>query len=237
MKKWVIAVSLLLAIAVVTHFWGSRFIRFADAHASAVDSVKKLVELLALLAGFGITVVKWGFSDSGKRIEPELPALPEFTMIRPYPSDQPEGTSPWTRVANSDEFQRKFELAADPVFDVALENKSRHNALIFRVGVRLLQRNAGVGGIMGYPQPVPVQANLRVRCPDSWKQAWGSIDAKSRPAEFHDPIEIREGDSPFRFTLMLENFCDTDNASTSEIRFYVETSNGTVESRSIWLTQ
>jgi len=237
MKRWVIVVALLLAIAVVTHLWGSRLIGFADANARHVDSVKNLVELLALLAGFGVTFVKWGFGGSGKQNIQELPSLPQFTMIRPFPPDQPEDRSPWTQVDNSDEFHRNFEFAADPVFDLALENKSRHKVLVYGVGVRLLQRKAGVGGTMGYPQSVPVQAKFRVRCPDGWKQVWGVTDAKSRPAEFDDPIEIREGDSPFRFTLMLENFCDPDHASTCEVRFYLETSNGTVESRSIWLTQ
>ena len=237
MKRWVIVVILLLAVALATHLWGSWLIRFAVANDKTVDSVKKFVELLALVSGFGIAVVRWGFGGSGKATNPELPSLPEFTLIRLFPPNQPEESAPWTRIDNSDEFHRKYEFAADPVFEITVENKSRHSLLIYRVGVHLLQRKEDTGGIMGLPQPVPVQANFKVRCPDEWKHDWGVIDERTRPAEFDDPFEMREGDSPFRFTLMLENFSDTESASRCELRFYVETSRGTAESRSIWLSQ
>jgi tetratricopeptide (TPR) repeat protein len=66
MKKWVIFVALLFAAALATHFWGSWLIKFAVANDKTVDSIKKFVELLALLAGFGISVVKWVFGDKEK---------------------------------------------------------------------------------------------------------------------------------------------------------------------------
>ena len=46
-----------------------------------------------------------------------LAALPEFTMIRLFPPDQPEDSKPWYEIGDY-EFQRKLEFDADPVFDL-----------------------------------------------------------------------------------------------------------------------
>jgi tetratricopeptide (TPR) repeat protein len=66
LKKWAIFVVVvpLLAVAVATHFWGSWLIRFTVADDKTVDAIKKFVELLALLSGFGIAIVKWVFGHT-----------------------------------------------------------------------------------------------------------------------------------------------------------------------------
>lgn len=161
-------------------------------------------------------------------------ALPEFTMIR-LSRNQPQGSESWNEIRDG-EFRRNYELAADPVFDIMVENKSSKTIVFHRLGIRILQRIAGTGGTMGYAQPVNVQSEFRVHCPQEWKRTWGVIDDRSW-TEFVAPIEMKKGTSPFRFSLMLENFCDIDSASSCEVRFYLVTGNGTAESRSIWLSQ
>lgn len=135
------------------------------------------------------------------------------------------------------EFKRHWEIAADPVFDLTVENNSDRTLTLYRVGICLLQRKGGFGGnTRGYGQTVEVQSEFIVECPPRWKQAWGVLNDR-RWTEFVDPIAMKKDDDPFRFKLMLRNFCDTDSASFSQVLFYVETSNGTVESKSIWLSQ
>jgi TIR domain len=158
-------------------------------------------------------------------------APPQFTMIRLSPN-QPS----WDESRNGKEFHRKYELAADPVFEITVQNKSSDPIMVYRVGIRILQRKPGIGCIGGESQPVKVQSEFRVHCPQEWKRTEGVIDARSW-SEFVAPIQMRKGDDPFLFTLMLENFCDIDNASSCEVRFYLVTDNGTAESRSIWLSQ
>lgn len=162
-------------------------------------------------------------------------ALPEFTMIRLFSRNQPQDNASWNEIRDG-EFQRNDELAADPVFDIMVENKTSNTLVLYRVGIRILQRKEGTGGTKGYPQPVEVQSEFRVPCPQEWKRTWGVIDDR-RWTEFVAPIEMKKGGSPFRFTLMLENFCDPDSASSCEVKFYLVTGNGTAESRSIWLSQ
>ena len=162
-------------------------------------------------------------------------ALLEFTMIR-LSRTQPQNDESWNEIGDC-EFRRNYELAADPVFDITVKNKAGDGLFVYRVGIRILQRIAGQGGTMGYSQPVRVQSEFRIRCPQEWKQKWGVIN-EQRSTDFINPIEMKKGDAPFRFTLMLENFCDEDSASSCEVRFYLVTNNGTVvESRSIWLSQ
>lgn len=164
-----------------------------------------------------------------------LAALPEFTMIRLFPPDQPEDSKPWYEIGDY-EFQRKLEFDADPVFDLAVENRSSHTLLLYRVGIHILRRKAETGGIMGVPRPMKVQADFTVHCPEAWKQRLDIID-ECASTEFVRPIEIKRGDSAFRFTLTLRNFADPDTATASEVRFFLKTGNGTAESRSIWLHQ
>jgi len=162
-------------------------------------------------------------------------ALLKFEMIRLFSGNQPQESKAWTEIRN-DEFRRNYELGADPVFEITVANQGSKTILVYRVGIRVLQRIAGTGGCMGYPQPVPVQAEFRVRCPQEWKQTWGIID-KTEWTDFVAPIEMKKGDSAYNFTLVLENFCDPDSSSSCEVRFYLVTGNGTAESRSIWLSQ
>ena len=69
MKKWIITILLaatLLALAVATHFWGARIIKFAIDNDKTVDALKKLLELLLALAGIVPPVIKilFGGKDS-----------------------------------------------------------------------------------------------------------------------------------------------------------------------------
>jgi hypothetical protein len=170
---------------------------------------------------------------AGPRSEPPITraALPQFTMIRLSPN-QPS----WKEIRDGEQFHRNYELAADPVFEITVQNKSSDPVMVYRVGIRILQRKPGIGGIMGESQLVKVQSEFRVHCPQEWKRAEGVIDDRSW-TEFVSPIQMKKGDDPFLFTLMLENFCDIDSASSCEVRFYLLTDNGTAESRSIWLSQ
>jgi hypothetical protein len=101
-------------------------------------------------------------------------ALLEFTVIR-LSRDQPQGSESWNEIGDG-EFRRNYELAADPVFDISVKNKSSDALVAYRVGIRILQRIAGIGGggTMGCSQPVKVQSEFRVRCPQEWKRKRGA---------------------------------------------------------------
>jgi hypothetical protein len=131
--------------------------------------------------------------------------------------------------------RRNFEVAADPVLDFLVENTSGGPLLFLRVGIRILQRKPGTGGVLGCAQPIKVQAEYSVHCHEDWKRF--NLQSDQSWASFPDPVWMRRDDRPFRATLRLENFCDADSASLSEIRFSLETSSGTIESESIWLEQ
>ena len=164
-------------------------------------------------------------------------ALLEFSMIRLFHKPL-ESSEAWSEIGDG-EFQRSFEVVEDPVFDITIDNKSSNRILVYRVGVRILRRKPGIGGTMGAPsyQIVGKHYDVKVHCPQEWKGMWGEINDK-RWTDFTDPIEINKSGSRYRFTLTLENVCDVDSASSSEVRFYVVTGNGIVaESKSIWLLQ
>ncbi|HET6175726.1 MAG TPA: hypothetical protein VFE61_02260, partial [Candidatus Sulfotelmatobacter sp.] len=159
--------------------------------------------------------------------------LPEFAMIRLYPPSQPQERTSWSE-AGADKFERNYELDADPVFEIMVKNAVSESVIAYKAGIRILQRIAGVAGTMGYSQPVEVQSEFTVHCHEEWKEG---IIKELAWVHFEKPIEMKKGDSPYSFTLMLENFSDPDNASTCEVRFHLATDKGTAESRSIWLSQ
>jgi len=88
---------------------------------------------------------------------------------------------------------------------------------------------------MGVPKRVKIQSKLSVHRHQEWKRFDRSNDQSW--TRLRDPIVMNKNDSPFRFSLLLENFCDVDIASRSEVRFCLETDNGPAESESIWLKQ
>ena len=158
----------------------------------------------------------------------------EFGMIRISPRKQsPEGES-WSEIG-AGEFRRNHELGADPVFDIQVKNVSGNTLVAYRVGIRILQRKPEIASTMGLSRIMKVQAKFVVHFPQEWKRIEGSID-KSASNEI-DPVVMKNEDDPFRFTLKLENFCDPENASSCELRFYLVTDKGTAESGSIWLSQ
>jgi tetratricopeptide (TPR) repeat protein len=68
-KKWIVTILLaliLLALALATHFWGARVIKFAVDNDKTVDSLKKLLELLLAIAGLVPPVVKFLFGSKEK---------------------------------------------------------------------------------------------------------------------------------------------------------------------------
>ena len=77
-------------------------------------------------------------------------AKPEFTMIRLFSDNQPQGSEPWLKIRD-DEFERRWEFAADPVFDVMVENNSGNTVVIYRVGVHILERKPGTGARWAIP--------------------------------------------------------------------------------------
>lgn len=158
--------------------------------------------------------------------------LPIFTMIRL--SEETEETTSWSKIA-AREFRRNYELAADPVFDIMLKYDGSHTIAVWSVGIHLLHRKLGYGGTLGSPEDVQVHSQLKVCWPLKWKENDGNIDKKVE-TRFRNPKEMSRDNPRLRFTLMLENFCE-NNASTCEIRFYVDTENGPVESESYWLSQ
>jgi hypothetical protein len=161
---------------------------------------------------------------------------PEFTRILLFSGNQPPGKQPWHQNGEN-EFEQQREFAGDPVFDIMVENNSGSTLVISRVGIHILERKPRTAGsTQGYPQTVEVQSKLTVHCPQKWKETFGMINDTSWAEEF-EPIEMKKDDSPFRFTLKLENFSDADSASSSEVRFCLTTRNGKVESRSMWLLQ
>jgi len=72
-KKWIVTILLavaLLALALATHFWGARVIKFAVDNDKTVDSLKKLLELLLLVGGLAPPVIKWLFGNKEKDSAP-----------------------------------------------------------------------------------------------------------------------------------------------------------------------
>ena len=161
-------------------------------------------------------------------------SLVKLTVRGTYSNEKLQSVQPWREIGHC-RFHRDFEVEADPVFDLVVENTSGGSLLLLKTGIRILQRKPGTGGVMGYAQPIKVQAEYSVHCYEEWKRF--DLNDKEAWKSFEDPMCMKKDDSPFRFTLCLENFCDTDNASSSEIRFCLQTSSGTVESESIWLEQ
>lgn len=161
-------------------------------------------------------------------------SLVKLTVRGTYSNEELQSAQPWREIGHC-RFHRDSEVAADPVFDLVVENTSGGSLLLLKIGIRILQRKEGTGGVMGYAQPIKVQAEYCVHCYDEWKRF--NLNDKEVWKSFEDPLWMKKDDSPFRFTLCLKNFCDTDNASSSEIRFCLQTSSGTVESESIWLEQ
>src|SRR5271167_105667 len=143
-------------------------------------------------------------------------ALVKFIMIRIFSGNQFESHQAWNELSPG-VFQRDIALDADPVFDVMVANNSRGTLVFLRAGIRIIQREPGFGGTLGVPEPVKIQCNLSVHCPEDWKR-FELIDDR-RWTRLPDPIEMKRDDSPFRFTLLLENFCDPDSASSSDLRF------------------
>jgi hypothetical protein len=140
----------------------------------------------------------------------------------------------WSKIG--DKFERSHEFAADPVFDIMVKYNGSDTIAVWGVGIRLLRRTPGIGGILGNPTDVEVHSQLKICCPPEWKQTWGDVDEKVE-TRFRNPKEMSRDNPRLRFTLMLENFCDKGNASSCEIKFYLATENGTVESESILLRQ
>jgi tetratricopeptide (TPR) repeat protein len=69
-KKWIITILLtatLLALAVATHFWGARIIKFAIDNDKTVDALKKLLELLLAIAGLVPPIIKVLFGDKDSK--------------------------------------------------------------------------------------------------------------------------------------------------------------------------
>jgi TIR domain len=189
---------------------------------STDEGIDKVVEQIA--AAVGIPAVEANQAD----------ALVKFIMIRIFSGNQADGQQPWNELQPR-VFQRSFELATDPVFDVMVVNNSGGTVVFLRASIRILQRTPEAGGTLGYPEPVKIQSNLRIHCPDDWKRF--KVTQDRIWTALPDPIEMKKDDSPFRFTLLLENFCDIDSAFSSEVRFCLETDRATAESESIWLLQ
>jgi hypothetical protein len=76
-KKWIITILVavtLLALALVTHFWGAWVIKFAVDNDNTVDSLKKLIELLIAIGGLAVPIIKWMFEKTEKDSDRGLPA-------------------------------------------------------------------------------------------------------------------------------------------------------------------
>jgi hypothetical protein len=192
-----------------------------------------LQELLRML---GVAIAGGG-APEGAQVEDEQEhkkALAKLIVRGTYSNENRQSAQNWREIGHC-RFHRDFEVAADPVFDLVVENTSGGSLLLLKTGIRILQRKPGTGGVMGYAEPIKVQAEYKVHCYEEWKRF--NLDDKEVWVSFEDPMWMNKDDSPFRFTLCLENFCDTDSASSSEIRFCLQTSIGTVESESIWLEQ
>ena len=87
---------------------------------------------------------------------------------------------------------------------------------------------------MGYPLPVKTQSKLTIHCPEEWKHF--DLTNDESWTHFRDPIVMKKNGLPFRFTLLLKNFCDIA-ASSSEVQFCLEIDHAKAESESIWLLQ
>jgi tetratricopeptide (TPR) repeat protein len=72
-KKWIATILLagtLLALALATHLWGARVIKFAVDNDKTVDALKKLLELLLAIAGIVPPVIKVLFGGKEKDSNP-----------------------------------------------------------------------------------------------------------------------------------------------------------------------
>jgi pimeloyl-ACP methyl ester carboxylesterase len=161
-------------------------------------------------------------------------SLVKLTVIGTCSNEKLQSAQPWREIDHC-RFRREFEVAADPVFDLMVENTSGGSLVLLKTGIRILERKPGTGGVLGVAQPIKVQAEYSVHCHEDWKRF--NLNENESWARFEVPLEMKKDNSPFRFRLCLENFCDTESASSSEIRFCLQTSSGTVESESIWLEQ
>jgi hypothetical protein len=142
--------------------------------------------------------------------------------------------------ADGDIFRRDFEFDAPPVFEITVTNRSAQKLVLVALGVRLLERKAGSGGgCFGFSEPLEVDAEFAVCCPEAWKASRGPIDERAE-VKLRRPVTLTREESS-TFALKLENFCVTDSSTSSEIRFYIKTMLRTVEttaeSKSIWLEQ
>jgi hypothetical protein len=172
-------------------------------------------------------------SNGRSTIEPK--PLVKLTVRGIYSNERLQSAQAWQEEGHC-RFHRDFEVAADPVFDLEAVNTSGGSLELSKTGIRILQRKPERGGTMGeYAAFIKVQAKYSVHCPDDWKR--GNLNANESWMSFPDPVWMEKDSYPFRFTLCLENFCDTKSASSSEIRFCLQTSSGMVESESIWLEQ
>jgi hypothetical protein len=168
--------------------------------------------------------------------------LPEFTIVRLFQPSQLPGSESWKQFGDKFERNLDCEFAEDPVFELTVENNSSNTLVFYRAGIRLLQRIPRTVSTMGAwtHRTLEVRAALTVRCPDEWKRTRGVPDNTHNRCEndFYPAVEINKGSSHYTFTLELQNFSDTNSASSSEIRFYLVTGNNKpAESRSIWLIQ
>ena len=121
------------------------------------------------------------------------------------------------------------------MFDIMVANINDTRLMILKVGIRILQRIPATKKTINVPKHVKIQSKLSVHRHQEWKRFDRSNDQSW--TRLRDPIVMNKNDSPFRFSLLLENFCDVDIASRSEVRFCLETDNGPAESESIWLKQ
>jgi hypothetical protein len=165
--------------------------------------------------------------------------LIRFKVIGLSLDNHPEGEQSWVEEVKDQGrrrvFERNFEVAADPTFDIMAFNESGGTVVVLKVGIRILQRIPQRGAITGVPKELKTLSSLRVYCHQEWKHFDLSNDQSW--TRLPNPIVIKKNDLPYRFSLLLENFCDVKSASTSEIRFCLEADSAKVESESVWLEQ
>lgn len=179
--------------------------------------------LAVLLCGTGLYMYRRG-------------TLAEFMAISIFQPNPPEAGKAWKKITE-DKFERNWELAVDPVFDIIVKYEGSNTLVIYNVGVRLLERLPGEGGgTMGIPPDLEVHAELEVDCPQEWKQVWGTVDERAAVEAF-TPKEMGKDNPRLRFTLMLKNFCDKDNSTLCKVKFYLETEHGMAESKTLCLSQ
>src|SRR5262249_53689253 len=130
-------------------------------HAAFHDDMRRLIRSLGVaisgnapfVARVILRVGASGASESLVNAGPETDAQPG-PIVRDREGKPRKG-----------QFRRKFEVAADPVFDLVVENTSGGPLHFLKTGIRILQRKLGTGGVgMGEPQPTKVQAEYSVHC-------------------------------------------------------------------------